>query len=76
MEPRLSILARLLILIIKIYQNALSPFLGLKCRFTPSCSAYGVEAIVKYGPFKGGWLAIKRIASCNPWGKHGYDPLP
>jgi len=76
MEQRLSILARLLIMIIKIYQSTLSPFLGLKCRFTPSCSAYGVEAIVKYGPFKGGWLAIKRIASCNPWGKHGYDPLP
>ncbi len=62
--------------LIKVYQGAISPFLGAKCRYNPSCSAYGVEAITKHGPFKGGWLALKRILSCNPWGGHGYDPVP
>ena len=49
---------------------------GVKCRFTPSCSAYGIEAIKKYGPLKGSRLALKRFLSCHPWGKSGYDPLP
>ncbi len=62
--------------IIKLYQLLLSPLLGASCRYTPTCSAYGVEAIKKYGPFKGGWLTLKRIASCHPWGKHGHDPVP
>jgi hypothetical protein len=62
--------------IIKIYQLLLSPLLGANCRFTPTCSAYGVEAIKKHGPFYGGWLTLKRIASCHPWGKHGHDPVP
>lgn len=62
--------------IIKIYQLLLSPLLGANCRFTPTCSAYGVEAIKKHGPFYGGWLTLKRIASCHPWGKHGHNPVP
>ncbi|MBB2145256.1 membrane protein insertion efficiency factor YidD [Pedobacter sp. LMG 31464] len=62
--------------IIKAYQLLLSPLLGASCRFTPTCSQYGVEAIKKHGPFKGGWLTLKRIASCHPWGKHGHDPVP
>lgn len=62
--------------IIKLYQLLLSPLLGASCRFTPTCSQYGVEAIKKHGPFYGGWLTLKRIASCNPWGKHGHDPVP
>lgn len=62
--------------IIRLYQLLLSPLLGASCRFTPTCSQYGVEAIKKYGPFKGGWLTLKRIASCHPWGKHGHDPVP
>jgi putative membrane protein insertion efficiency factor len=62
--------------LIKFYQAFLSPLFGAKCRYTPSCSAYGVEAIKKHGPFKGGWLAVKRICSCHPWGGHGYDPVP
>lgn len=62
--------------IIKLYQLLLSPLLGASCRFTPTCSQYGVEAIKKHGPFKGGWLTLKRIASCHPWGKHGHDPVP
>lgn len=50
--------------------------LGQSCRYTPSCSNYTVEAIKKHGPFKGGWLGLKRILSCHPWGGSGYDPVP
>ncbi|TMI84765.1 MAG: membrane protein insertion efficiency factor YidD [Bacteroidetes bacterium] len=64
------------IALIKIYQVIISPWLGPKCRFTPTCSQYAVEALKKYGPFKGLWLAIKRISRCHPWGGHGYDPVP
>jgi putative membrane protein insertion efficiency factor len=62
--------------IIRFYQLFISPFLGANCRYTPTCSQYGKEAILKYGPFKGGWMALKRIARCNPWGGHGHDPVP
>ena len=58
------------------YKYTLSPFLGKQCRYSPTCSTYGVEAIKKHGPFKGGWLTIKRVSSCNPWGGSGYDPVP
>jgi len=61
---------------IKIYQLVISPWLGPSCRYTPTCSQYGLEAIKKYGPLKGGWLTLKRIARCNPWGGHGHDPVP
>jgi putative membrane protein insertion efficiency factor len=62
--------------LIKIYQYFISPMTGASCRYTPTCSQYGVEAIRKHGAFKGGWLTIKRIASCNPLGGHGHDPVP
>lgn len=68
--------AKFLILLIRIYQVTLSPFIGRNCRYTPTCSNYGIEAIQKYGAIKGGWLTIKRILSCNPWGGSGYDPVP
>ena len=71
-----NIPANILILLIKIYQYTLSPFIGRHCRYTPTCSNYGLEAIRKYGAIKGGWLTIKRVASCNPWGGSGYDPVP
>jgi putative membrane protein insertion efficiency factor len=64
------------IALIKVYQHFISPLLGASCRYTPTCSQYGVEAIKKYGAFKGGWLTMKRIARCHPWGGHGYDPVP
>lgn len=64
------------IMLIKLYQVLLSPLLGNKCRYTPTCSHYGIEALKKYGLFKGSWLTIKRIARCHPWGGHGYDPVP
>ena len=61
---------------IKLYQLILSPWLGQKCRYTPSCSQYGIEALKKHGVIKGLRLTIKRVASCHPWGGHGYDPVP
>jgi len=62
--------------IIKFYQQAISPYTPASCRYMPTCSQFAVEAILKYGPFKGGWLALKRILRCHPWGGHGYDPVP
>jgi len=62
--------------LIKAYQWVISPLIGPKCRFTPSCSQYGIEALKKYGIFKGSWLTLKRIARCHPWGGHGVDPVP
>jgi len=70
-----KIIAYPFILLIKIYQVGISPVIGPKCRFTPTCSQYGKEALEKHGIFKGGWMTIKRIAKCNPWGGHGYDPV-
>jgi uncharacterized protein len=64
------------ILLVKIYQLAISPFLPNACRYTPTCSQYAIEAFNKYGPLKGLWLSVKRISRCHPWGGHGHDPLP
>tara|TARA_Y100000816_G_scaffold265503_1_gene225393 strand:+ start:465 stop:686 length:222 start_codon:yes stop_codon:yes gene_type:complete len=72
----LKILNYLLIIPIKLYQILLSPLIGPSCRFTPTCSNYAIEAINKHGPFKGLWLAIKRISKCHPWGDSGHDPVP
>ena len=72
-----SILSLPFIALIKIYQWIISPWLGAnKCRYTPTCSHYAVEALKKHGVFKGLWLAIKRISKCHPWGGSGYDPVP
>lgn len=76
MKKFLYILSLPFIGLIKAYQYLISPLLGPKCRFTPTCSQYGIEALKKYGLFKGSWLTLKRIARCHPWGGHGYDPLP
>ncbi len=64
------------IMLIKLYQWIISPWLGQKCRYAPTCSHYAVEALKKYGPVKGLWLAVKRVGRCHPWGGHGYDPVP
>ncbi len=71
-----KLLAAPFVMLIKVYQWCISPFLGANCRFTPTCSAYAIEALRKYGPLKGGYLAIKRISSCHPRGRSGYDPVP
>ncbi|MEA1897553.1 MAG: membrane protein insertion efficiency factor YidD [Bacteroidota bacterium] len=62
--------------LVRFYQLSISPLLPSSCRYTPTCSNYSLEALRKYGPFKGGWLSIKRFLSCNPWGGHGHDPVP
>ena len=70
------LLTYLLLGLIAFYRTCISPLLPPACRYTPTCSQYAKEAITKYGPFKGGWLALKRILRCNPWGGSGYDPVP
>lgn len=69
-------LSWLTLALIAFYRTCISPLLPPACRYTPTCSQYAQEAIRKYGPFKGGWLALKRILRCNPWGGSGYDPVP
>lgn len=64
------------IFLVRLYQVAISPLTPATCRFEPTCSHYTIGALQKHGLLKGGWLAIKRIASCHPWGKSGYDPVP
>ncbi|NNJ55987.1 MAG: membrane protein insertion efficiency factor YidD [Bacteroidia bacterium] len=72
-----SLLVLILMIPIKIYQAVISPFLPATCRYTPTCSAYAVEALQKHGPLKGLYLGVKRILSCHPWSKKsGYDPVP
>ena len=66
----------LLILFVRIYQRFISPLTTPSCRFTPTCSQYAIEALRKYGPLKGLWLAVKRLLRCHPWGGSGYDPVP
>jgi uncharacterized protein len=70
------VLARTFVLIIRGYQVAVSPWLPPACRYTPTCSAYAVEAIERFGAARGSWLAAKRLARCHPWGGSGYDPVP
>lgn len=70
------VLSRLILLFIRFYRSCISPLLlPGKCRFTPTCSEYFMQAVEKYGPFKGSWLGIKRILKCHPFHKGGYDPL-
>ncbi|MDR0973510.1 MAG: membrane protein insertion efficiency factor YidD [Prevotellaceae bacterium] len=66
----------LLMFPIHLYRRILSPLLPATCRYTPTCSQYAIEAIRKYGAFKGLYLAIRRILRCHPWGGCGYDPVP
>lgn len=75
-----TILSKILIfpflLLVRLYQLVLSPLMPATCRFDPTCSAYMIEALQVHGLFRGGYLGIKRILSCHPWGKTGYDPVP
>lgn len=69
-------MAPILIALVRGYQLAISPWLGPRCRFDPTCSSYTITAIERFGALRGGWLAFKRIARCHPWGGTGYDPVP
>ena len=67
---------KILTLIIKIYQKTISPLTPPSCRFYPTCSHYGIEAIEKHGSLKGSWLAARRISKCHPFHEGGFDPVP
>jgi hypothetical protein len=71
-----AIVGRLLVLVVVAYQVVLSPVLPRTCRYTPSCSAYARQAIEKHGPAHGGWLAVRRLCRCHPFGGCGHDPVP
>ena len=69
-------LKKIFTLLIGFYQKVISPLTPPSCRFQPTCSAYAIEAIETHGALRGGWLAVRRIARCHPWGGHGFDPVP
>ena len=64
------------VLLIRLYQYAISPWLGPRCRFSPTCSSFAIEALEKHGLIRGGWLAMRRLLRCSPWHTGGYDPVP
>jgi len=70
------ILAVPFIWLVRFYQAAISPYTPSSCRYSPTCSSYTLEALKVHGVFRGGWMALKRIGSCHPWGGKGYDPVP
>jgi len=70
------VLTRAMIAAIRFYRKGISPLKPPVCRFHPTCSAYGLEAIEKYGAARGGWLLVKRLARCQPFCKGGFDPVP
>lgn len=67
---------QILIALIKLYRYALSPYLAPSCRYTPTCSSYAIEAVQRFGIFRGSWMAMRRISRCHPWHAAGYDPVP
>ena len=69
-------LARLLVMVVRGYQIALSPLLPPACRYTPTCSQYAIDALRRHGALKGSWLALRRIGRCHPFRRGGYDPVP
>jgi len=75
--PSFAALAReLVVLPVRLYQYCISPFLPAACRFYPSCSDYVLQAILRHGIARGGWLGLRRLARCHPWSPGGYDPVP
>lgn len=68
--------ARLLVTVIEMYRNMISPLRPPSCRFTPTCSQYAVEALMTFGVLRGGWLTVLRLGKCGPWHRGGWDPIP
>lgn len=71
-----TLVRKALVFLIRLYQRLISPLLPHRCRFYPTCSEYAKEAILRHGPFKGGWLTLRRLLRCGPWHPGGYDPVP
>ncbi|MFW5753050.1 MAG: membrane protein insertion efficiency factor YidD [Planctomycetota bacterium] len=69
-------IVRLLVVLLRCYRRWISPFKPPACRFLPTCSVYAIEALQTHGALRGGWLALRRLLRCHPWGGHGYDPVP
>ncbi|HTE04035.1 MAG TPA: membrane protein insertion efficiency factor YidD [bacterium] len=69
-------ITRVLLVLIRAYQRFVSPYTPPSCRYSPSCSAYAVEAITRHGPWRGVGLAVRRLLRCHPWNPGGYDPVP
>lgn len=69
-------LGKILLSFISFYRKWISPLLGPRCRFIPTCSAYGIEAITRHGPWRGGWLTLRRVSRCHPFTPCGCDPVP
>ena len=75
-RPRMTPAAWLVSIPVRAYRLLLSPWVGNGCRYQPTCSAYAMEALQRHGALRGTWLTIRRLARCQPWGGHGYDPVP
>ncbi len=72
----MKVVGALLGALVRVYQWTVSPFIPPRCRYLPTCSDYAIEALGRHGAIAGGWLALRRIARCHPWGGAGYDPVP
>jgi hypothetical protein len=76
MNPQTNLLSAVARALIRLYQLCVSPFMAPRCRYLPTCSDYAQEALVEHGPIAGGWLSLRRICRCHPWGGNGFDPVP
>nr|WP_042502310.1 membrane protein insertion efficiency factor YidD [Thermaerobacter marianensis] len=69
-------MTRAVLAALRLYRQWISPLKPPSCRYSPTCSAYAMEAVARYGPWRGGWLAVRRILRCHPWARGGHDPVP